>query len=264
MKHGRWLRSTVCLAALAMMGNARADAAAQKVLDCMRANVPISLQIKEVELKSIDRAGAERVLTGKVYASRIDGLVRVLLLISRPRDLDGAAYLLREGATGAKDDIFLFLPAIQRVRRITGASADGSLLGTDFSYNDMKQLQNAFGDAVATLDKPTMIEQRLVQVLNLAPLAGAPARYSRVRAYVDDKACVALKVEFLEGNAVRKELTAPVAGLQRSEGYWYLSDILMRDLKDKTSTRLKVVGVASGDKDLPSRLFDPTSFYRAH
>lgn len=258
MNAGRWL----CVALLAASPGAHADEATQKVLDCMRANIPLSLQIKEVELASVDRSGAERLLKGKVYVSRDEGLIRVLLRIAKPRDLDGAAYLMREGGAGKKDDIFLFLPAIQRVRKISGGSTDASLLGTDFSYNDMKQLQAAFGDARTSLDKPATIEQRPVHVLQLQPAAGAAARYSRVRAYVDQKSCVALKAEFYEGNSLRKELTAPADSLKRADGYWYLSDLLMRDLKENTSTRLKVLGVVGSDEELPSRLFDPTSFYR--
>ncbi|WP_293391811.1 hypothetical protein, partial [Nevskia sp.] len=93
MNAGRWL----CLGLLAANLSAHADAATQKVLDCMRANIPLSLQIKEVELAAVDRSGAERLLKGKVYVSRDSGLIRVLLRISKPRDLDGAAYLMREG-----------------------------------------------------------------------------------------------------------------------------------------------------------------------
>lgn len=256
----RWFGAALLATSLGV----QADGATQKVLDCMRANIPLSLQIKEIELASVDRSGAERLLKGKVYVSRDEGLIRVLLRIDRPRDLDGAAYLMREGGAGKKDDIFLYLPALQRVRRITGGSADASLLGTDFSYNDMKQLQAAFGDAQVSLDSPASVEQRAVDVLQLAPAAGSGARYSRVRAYIDRETCVALKAEFYEGSSLRKELSAPPGSLKRADGYWYLSELLMRDVKEMTSTRLKVVGVVGSADELPARLFDPTSFYRGN
>lgn len=256
----RWLGAVL----LVLAGTTQADEATQKLLDCMRANVPPSLQIKEVELTSTDRSGAERLLKGKVYASRADGLIRVLMRISRPRDLDGAAYLMREGGSERKDEIFLYLPAIQRVRKISGASIDGSLLGTDFSYNDMKQLQAAFGDSRPSLEKPATIGDRPVEVLSLQPVPGSAARYSRVLAYVDRQSCTALKAEFFEGKTLRKELSAPAEGLKRADGYWYLSELLMRDIKENTRTRLKVTGVVGSSDELPARLFDPTSFYRGN
>ena len=46
-----------------------------------------------------------------------------------------------------RDGMFVYLPAVKRVRRVTGTFADGALMGTNFSYFDFKQLQNTFGDA---------------------------------------------------------------------------------------------------------------------
>lgn len=258
MTAGRWLAAGLLVAT----GAVRADAATDKVLECMRANIPTTMQIREIELTATDRSGNDRLLVGKAYASREDGRIRALLRISKPRDLDGASYLMREATEGRKDEIFLYLPAIQRVRKISGASIDSSLLGTDFSYNDMKQLQAAFGDARLKLDKPARLGDRTADVLHIEPAVAAEARYTRVLAYVDRQSCVALKAEFFEGTALRKELTVAPDALKRADGHWYPSDAVMRDLKEGTRTRLKVTGVSGVGDELPARLFDPTSFWR--
>ncbi|WP_029919573.1 outer membrane lipoprotein-sorting protein [Nevskia soli] len=236
-------------------------AAVDKVLQCMRANVPPTLRIQEIELQATDRAGASRTMRGKLFAMRDKGLLRAMVHIAEPTDLAGAAYLVRETASDDHaDEMYMFLPAMNRVRRITGASADGSFLGTDFSYNDVKQIENAFGDTDGKLEKPEQIEQHPVHVITFKPKADQSSRYSLLRAWVDQKTCVALKVDFFEGDVPRKELSAPVSAIQQSGNYWYLSQALMQDLKDHTSTRLKVVGVSSGT-DLATRYFDPHSFY---
>ncbi len=227
----------------------------------MRANVPPTLRIQEVELTATDRSKGERVLKGRLYAIRQNELVRAVLRIAEPNDLRGAAYLLKETPEVDRgDEMYMYLPSVNRVRRITGASADGALLGTDFSYNDVKQLQNAFGDSAVKLEKPEVIDQHPVTVAMLTPKPGQSSRYSRIRAWVEQKSCVALKVDFYEGEVARKELTAPAASLNKADNYWYVSEATMRDLKEGTQTRLKVVGVSSG-AELPSRLFDPHSFY---
>ncbi|MFI4980321.1 MAG: outer membrane lipoprotein-sorting protein [Nevskiales bacterium] len=236
-------------------------AAVEKVLQCMRANVPPTLRIQEIELQATDRAGASRTMRGKLFAMRDKGLLRAMVHIAEPTDLAGAAYLVREtAADDHADEMYMFLPAMNRVRRITGASADGSFLGTDFSYNDVKQIENAFGDNDGRLEKPEQIEQHPVYVITFKPKPDQSSRYSLLRAWVDQKTCVALKVDFFEGDVPRKELSAPVSAIQQSGNYWYLSQALMQDLKDHTSTRLKVVGVSSGT-DLATRYFDPHSFY---
>lgn len=259
MKSHRIGSFALLLAALAA-APARADEAAQKLLDCMRANIPPSLRIQEVELTATDRTKGERTLKGKLFALRDNGLVRAVLRIAEPSDLRGASYLLKETAGSGGDEMYMYLPSLNRVRRITGASADGALLGTDFSYNDVKQLQNAFGGSDVKLEKPDTIDQHPVQVAVLTPKPGQSSRYSRIRAWVDQKSCVALKVDFYEGETVRKELSAPAAGLGKAADYWYVSEATMRDLKEGTQTRLRIVGVTSG-AELPTRLFDSHSFY---
>lgn len=256
MKAWQWLVAGLVVSAWP----AQADEASQKILDCMRANIPETLRIQEVELTATDRAGGNRTLKGRVFAIKEKGLARAMLTINAPSDLNGAAYLMRQTEAGRGDEIYFYLPAVNRVRRISGASADTSLLGTDFSYNDMKELQNAFAGSDAKLEKTDAIDKRAVSVLALAPPAGATSRYSGVRAWVDQKSCIALKVEFYEGKTLRKELTAPASSLQESDKHWYAGEAQMRDLKDGTKTQLRIVGVTSG-KELPSRLFDPHLFY---
>lgn len=238
---------------------AQADEAADKILNCMRANIPDALRIQEVELNATDRTGGTRTLKGRVYAYKDKGLVRATLRINAPSDLSGAAYLMRETDSARADDIFFYLPAVGRVRRISGTSADASLLGTDFSYNDMKEIQSAFGGSVPKLGKDDVIEQRSMSVLTLTP-AAASSRYSQITAWIDQKTCLAMKVQFMEAGVLRKELTAPASAIGRSGNFWYVSEARMRDAKEGTSTIMKIVGITEGG-DLPSRLFDPHSFY---
>jgi len=239
---------------------AHADDATAKILDCMRGNIPDALRIQQVEMTATDRTGGNRLLRGKVYALKDGPMTRAMLKIDAPSDLNGAAYLMRSSGADRPEEIYFYLPSLGRVRRIAGASAGNSLLGTDFSYDEMKELQTAFASSTATLDKPDTIEQRPVHVLSILPATSTPSRYSAVKAWVDQKTCVALKIEFYEGKDVRKQLTAPVAGLQQSSKYWYASEAVMRDFKEKTQTRLKVIGVTEG-ATMPSSLFDPHSFY---
>ena len=51
-----------------------------------------------------------------------------------------AAYLVREASDpGKEEEMYVYLPALQKVRRITGAMKDSSLFGTDLSYSGPKR-----------------------------------------------------------------------------------------------------------------------------
>lgn len=235
------------------------------VLQCLRANVPPTMRIQEVELTSIDRGGGERVLSGKLFAMREKlgagyGPVRAMLRVTAPEGFAGAAYLVRQSDDYLSEGMYVYLPTVKRVRRVTGTFADGSLLGTDFSYNDFRQLQNAFSGMQATLEPAAQIEGHATQVLWFKAPQESQSRYDAVRVWVDQKTCVPLQAEYMEGKTVSKRLSMPAASLRKSGNYWYAEQAEMRDLKEGTRTTLRILGVTHA-KELPGRYFDPNAFY---
>lgn len=251
-------RIAVLVCALLTSGPAAADAAVDGVLECMRANIPKSLQIKEVELTATDRTGGMRQLRGRLYGVREEERLRAMIRISAPADLSGAAYLLREKEGG--DEMYVYVPALQKVRRITGAGVDGALWGTDLSYGDLRQINNAFSAGHATLDGQGELAGRPVHLLSLKPQGSEQSRFALIKVWVDQKTCVSLRAEFFEGTTVRKRLDADPASLRQSGSHWYAGEALMSDLKEGTKTRLRVLGVSSG-VDLSGRYFNPSTFY---
>lgn len=228
------------------------------VLECMRANVPQTVQVKEVELTAVDRTGGTRVLKGRLFGTREKDKVRSMVKISAPSDLAGAAYLLRERENG--DEMFVYVPALNKVRRMTGAGMDGTLWGTDLSYGDVKQLSNAFSSGQIVLERGERLGERPVHVLLTRSTPEQPSRYDRVRSWVDAKTCVVLKAEFMENDVVRKRLTVDPKSLKQSGPHWYASAALMTDLQQNTRTTLKVLGLSAG-ADLADRYFNPKVFY---
>jgi len=241
-----------------LSGAVQAGAAEDKLIACMRANIPQTLRIQEFDLTATDRAGASRLLRGRLFAKREEDKLKAMLRLVAPADVSGAAYLLLEGEKA--DQMYVFLPALNKVRRINGASSDGPLFGTDLSYADIKQVSNAFSGSSPTLEASEKIEGRAVKRISVVPHAESGSRYSRIRAWVDEASCVAVKAEFLEGDIVRKRLVSPTASLTKAGSYWYAGEATMSDLKEGSHTKLKVTGVKSGE-DVANRYFDSRNFY---
>lgn len=238
------------------------------VLECMRKNVPTALRARDVEFTTADRSGTVGTLKGRLYAERektADGSLRVraMMMVSAPPNLAGAAYLVREKEGDAKDGMYVYLPSVRRVRRVTGSIADGGLMGTSFSYADFKQIQNTFTDAATAYEGSAQIEQRAVHVLAFKPADAAAGGYSLVRSWVDQQSCVPLKAEFYENQTVRKRLTSPATALTHAGDYWYASLIQMQDLADGLRTTLHVTSVTPDpDPGLSAGTFDPKTFYQ--
>ena len=231
---------------------------AQAVLTCMRGNLPETLQVEQFELKSTDRAGSTRVLDGVLYAQREDGLLRSRLTLSAPLSLAGAAYLMRERAD--TDEMYMYLPALNRVRRITGAAADGALFGTDISYADIRQIENAFADSAASLEAPASEQGRPVSVLLLGANPHQQARYQKIRVWVDKTSCIALKTVFYGAGHAIKEMTVPADSLKQVDHRWLATRLTVRDLVTGTHTELHITGVQTS-RDIPRSVFDPHTYY---
>lgn len=245
---------------------AQAQTDAQTVLQCLRDNVPRSLRIQEVELTTVaDGDNKAQTLRARLYAQQEKtehgDQLRAMLRVLSPESLSGAAYLVREAGSYAQEGLYVWLPSVRRVRRISGEFADGALLGTDFSYSDFKLLQGAFsGLAAAKHALPETLAQRPVWLLAFKPEQGVKSSYSEVQSWVDQKTCVPLKMAFYSSGKLKKQLSVPVAALKQADKYWYPSVVEIRDLSVGSTSTVRVQGLVPDDK-LAGRHFNPKLFY---
>lgn len=239
---------------------ARAADSIESIVACMRANLPTAVQVRDFQLVSTDKTGSTRTLSGRVYARLENELINAMMRIEQPSDLRGAAYLVREAKTDRDEEMYIYLPALQKVRRVTGGMKESSLFGTDLSYADIKQITYAFTGETLKLDKADTFESRPAWLLSMAPDPAHGPRFDRVQAWIDQKTCMVLKAEFLQDGIVRKRFISSAKFLTQSGPHWYVSEGRVEDVQEKTHTDLRILGVTS-EKELADRLFNPRVFY---
>jgi hypothetical protein len=252
----RQLRALV----LAVPGTALAAGPPDRVVDCMAANLPQSVRVQQVEVTSWDRAGQERTLKGRVFGVRDDGRTRVMARVEHPADLAGTAFLVREAGDGA--DMYVYLPSVNRVKRLTGSNLQGKLWGTDFSYSEFRRVAGAFDGARMDAGGQARHEGRAVHVLTVTPDPADQEPYDRIRVLVDAESCVPLQAEFHKGKTLRKVLSVPAAALKQADGRWYAGELVLKDQVEGTRTRLRVLGVTT-DSRLSKGYFHPQQFHTA-
>jgi hypothetical protein len=115
-------------------GDAAAAALMQKGLDSTK--VADSLSNATFTLVGPDGQARRRLTTGatKLQPNGVDNMRLVQFLA--PADIKGTSTLLVEHA-GAEDDLWVYLPALKKVRRLTASNKKDSFFGTEFSYGDM-------------------------------------------------------------------------------------------------------------------------------
>ncbi len=234
----------------------------QEVEDCIAANRPEKSVQQSYEMKSTDRIGSTRTSEGNIYWKMFDdGLSKVLVEVTGPLDVRGTSALIMEREEGSPD-IFSYLPALEKVRRVTERTVTGSFMGSDFSYEDIERLQGMGEDAERSLQPPSEIDGRPVYVIHAVPGRGGDSEYSRIETYVDQEMCVALRVlSFDPKNKLAKTFTAPRDQVQRVGGRWIPHALDAVSEQDQTHTTLRIRKVEI-DGDIPRRYFSMTSLQR--
>jgi hypothetical protein len=221
---------------------------------CMKQNLPESTSAQSIELRARDRSNFEQVLQADVFWKRFeDDRSRVLMYFHEPADIRGARFLIIEKQP--LNDMYIYMPGLFKVRKITSRKISSSIMGTDFSYEDFERLQGILSDTHAEQFPDDVISGNPAYVMMSYP--DETSGYVKVATYIDKKSCVPLKTELYErGHRLRKEMSVDPAAIQSKGGIWFPAELVMKDLRDKTETRLLVQNIDVGIT-LDDELFDP-------
>ncbi len=103
--------------------------------------------ITDYRLILIDRRSRQRERNLRMYTKDYDQDTRSLSQFDSPADLRGTAYLNFDWADPeTDDDSWLYLPSLQRVKRIATSDTSDSFLGSDFTYADINGLETSWYD----------------------------------------------------------------------------------------------------------------------
>ncbi len=93
----------------------------------------------ELTMTIINKRGKKRVRKLKSYSMDVGKDKKTLMFFEYPGDVKGTGLLTWDyDKIGKDDDKWLYLPAMKKTRRISGASAKKDyFMGTDFTYDDM-------------------------------------------------------------------------------------------------------------------------------
>ncbi len=203
----------------------------------------------EMQMRLFDRQSRarERKLTilgkagpAKAAADGIDD--RVLVRFSYPNDIAGTSFLVWERPDG-DDDRFLYLPALGRVRRISGAERQESFVGSDFTFEDIGG--RALEDYTYALVEPaaswTAPDKRVHAAWRLESRArDAAAAFPRVVSLVRKDNFVVVEAEIFNRRNERAK-TYRVGRLEQVQGIWTATELVMASEADRTRTELAVI-----------------------
>jgi hypothetical protein len=208
-------------------------------------------------MRLFDRQGRARERTLTVLGLRGRGGAgdRVLVRFSYPNDIAGTGFLVWE-RPGGDDDRFLYLPALGRVRRITGSERQESFVGSDFTYEDiggraLEDYTYALVDENASWTDAAGVRHAAWRLESKAK--DADATYPRVVSTIRKDNYVVVGAEIFNRRDERAKIYQ-VTRLAQVQSIWTVMASTMANATDRTRTEL-AVGEARYDTGLSEKDF---------
>ena len=216
-------------------------------------NLEASRQAKshqmEMEMELYSSSGDMRSRTLSNY--RQEGEVdRTLMQFIAPADIKGTAFLLLDDQANNQEDMYLYLPALGGVRKISGSQKNGSFVGSDLTYNDISIFSGAnFSDnyqAEITAENEEIIELHL-------EIIDPDIDYSYGKMWVRKDLWLAEKIEYYDQY---EELIKIInlGNFDEIEGNRLARRIKVENVQKGSKTILKMMEVEF-DPDLDSNIF---------
>jgi len=230
------------------LANPEGRALAQAVYD--RPNGDDFSSLVVMTLRSKDGDTRQRVLYS--YAKEKGPRERwTLMRFVQPEDVEGTG-LLTLDHPGDESDQWLYLPALDKVRRISSARKGGRFVGSDFYYEDLL-------DREVEMDHHFLQGQGSVGKVPCELLVSTPrdpenSVYSRRVSCIHRKLLIPLSVELYEKGKERpiKKLTA--RRIKKVQGFWTILESTMYDLETGHRTQLLTQKIKY-NQGLPDQLF---------
>lgn len=185
-----------------------ANPAAEEVMRRNFLTLKVADSTSDATFRLINSSGQERVRDTVGQTKLIPGTTdnRRVVVFSAPADIAGTKTLLIEHST-SDDDIWIYLPAMKKVRRLVASNKKDSFVGTDFSYGDV--IGHKVEDWNHTLVREEKVGQWSCYVVESTPKRPEVAEisgYSKRVNWIDKTSAVAVKGEIydLQGELLKR------------------------------------------------------------
>jgi hypothetical protein len=181
----------------------------------------------------INKRGSQRVRQVESFSRDYGRDRKSVMVFNEPADVRGTAYLSWEyDEPDREDDKWLYMPALKKVRRISGSSRNEYFMGTDFTYDDIgkrrvnKDIHTLLGEEQAMEHDCWKVESIPVDPQDL---------YKSRTLWVSKTAHMVVKAEYFDKDGLVKVYRA--LDLRQHEGFW----TLFRSEMDNVSRTHKTV-----------------------
>ncbi|NLJ80865.1 MAG: outer membrane lipoprotein-sorting protein [Firmicutes bacterium] len=223
---------------------AQAEAApsAQDLLARLDQAARAEAKVMRQSMTLISPGGQERKREMMTWSKQSDQGDQMLARFLAPADVKGTGILM------SAEDMWLYLPALGRARRVAGHAKKGSFMGSDLSYADLEQISGGgFGESY----EPLLLEGEELEgtdtfALKLVPLQEG-GDYSFLKIWIESQLWLPRKIEYYDHQeTLLKHLTT--WELREIEGRWVALKMVIKDVQKGSETILEIKEVSFSEE----------------
>lgn len=193
----------------------------------------------------------------KTYGDNDRSLIRFI----EPADVRDTQYLSwTYKDPGRDDDLWVFFPTENLIRRISGGGKKSAFMRSDFANEDIEL--RALDDDIHELVEESKLNGVAVYIVESIPIPekAKDSNYSKRRVWVDKEKWLELKTEYYDRrDRLFKRLT--LGGIQEIGGIWTATKLIMETPRKKSRTLMQY-SVVQYDTGLDDSDFEQSSLKR--
>lgn len=250
MNKNKWLLTNLFVMALVILMTPLVsladDAKARAIMVKVDARDDGDNSISQMEMILIDKRNNRRVRKIKIF-TKYFGVDRYrLMFFLQPADVKDTGFLTYDYDDPEKDDDqWLYLPALQKTKRIAASDKSASFMGSDFNYSDMTKKDPEDYDYKLSKDsevrgEPVWVIEAVPRTKEIIDETGYKKSWLLVR---KDNYMVVRAVHMTRDGGKHKYLD--VVRLKKIDGIWTGLETIMTTKKGKKTTHKTVLKLSN-------------------
>ena len=251
----------LCLAAIGTSASGIAEALDGREIAQRMHDADTSVDGERLATMRIERGSQALVRELAMKAKKFGPDERTHIRFIKPADVRDTQYLSwTYEAVEVDDDLWVFFPTENLVRRISGGGKKGSFMRSDFANEDIEQ--RAVDDDEHSFVMETTLDDRPAYVIDSRPIAAKAkdSNYARRRVWVDAERWIPLRIEYHDRrDRLMKRLSQ--GGIELIDGIWTATKLIMEAPRRKSRTLMQYSDVRY-NVGLPDSAFEHTALKR--
>lgn len=208
----------------------------------------------ELELLLLPKAGRERIYKMESYSKKNEkDETRMFIKFIYPSDIEGTKFLLIEHKEG-EDDMWIYLPALRKAKRISAGEKSGSFMGSDFSNYDIGG--GEYEDFNYKLIKEDTLKGNPVWVIECIAKSKEIIKktgYSKIIKWVrKDNYIVILSEHYDKSGKLSKKID--IEKVENIDGVWFETEISAENLTTGHKSKFIFKNIKT-NLDIPEKYF---------